>query len=225
MRMPVFRNLAFFPDPLPRLGPAQMAVDQALLELASVPVLRVYRWAAPAVTFGYSHSYQAVLASCPGLPLVRRWTGGGVVPHTGDWTFALICPRDIEVAHLPPDETYRLIHTALAEALACLGLAARLVAASEVLPGPHCFAAPALSDVFDSAGRKICGGAQRRTRHGFLHQGSLQHCPVPPDFGSTFASALAEEVTNFSPPESLESRTAHLVQERYATPEWLKKIP
>ena len=91
-----------------------MAMDQALLELATGPVLRVYHWAEPSVSVGYSHELSAV--SFDG-PVVRRWTGGGVVWHGGDATYSLVVPMNDAWASTRPVDTYRLIHGALAEVL------------------------------------------------------------------------------------------------------------
>ena len=79
--MTFFESLAVFSDTIPRCAAAQMALDEALLENTSGPVLRTYQWDAPAVSFGYSQSLSAVAAAHPDRPLVRRWTGGGIVEH------------------------------------------------------------------------------------------------------------------------------------------------
>lgn len=202
-----------------------MAMDQALLETVGTPVLRLYRWSEPSVSFGYSQSLAAVQAGYPAFPLVRRWTGGGVVEHTGDWTFGLVCPMAEPFAQLPPNDTYRLIHSTLVEALQCEGITARLVAPHESLSGPACFTAPALHDVFNEFGTKICGGAQRRTRHGFLHQGSLQKTLVGDDLAQRFATVLAASVSLFSSSPELERRAGELAKGRYAADAWLGKIP
>lgn len=202
-----------------------MAIDQALLEMVTEPVLRTYCWAGPAASFGYAQSAQSVRESVPYLPLVRRWTGGGVVPHEGDWTFALVCPMGVPFAQVAPEETYRRIHAAVVESLAQEGIPARLVASEETRSGMSCFVAPALHDVFDAAGRKICGGAQRRTKQGFLHQGSIQDISLPASFAQTLASRLAEEVFLFVAPADLEGQASGLVRERYGTVEWLEKMP
>src|SRR4051812_47542188 len=115
--MPLFDSLLLFPDDTPRGGADQMALDEALLETARLPMLRVYCWGVPAVSFGYSQSLSEVERTWPGLPLVRRWTGGGMVEHGRDWTFALIVPAGELFAAVRPAESYRRIHSVVAEAL------------------------------------------------------------------------------------------------------------
>jgi lipoate-protein ligase A len=88
--MPLFDAINLFPDETERSGPEQMALDEALLEYAERPMLRSYRWAGQAVSFGYSQSLAAVRERIPPLPSVRRWTGGGIVEHGGDWTFSAL---------------------------------------------------------------------------------------------------------------------------------------
>jgi hypothetical protein len=68
----------------------QMACDEVLLTSSGgVPVLRLYRWGEPSATFGYAQRLEMVKASVPGLPLMRRWTGGGVVFHGRDLHFGV----------------------------------------------------------------------------------------------------------------------------------------
>ena len=72
-----------------------MAVDAALLQAApslASPVLRFYSWAEPAATFGYFQKYSDVERMTLLRPLVRRPTGGGLVPHDSDWTYSMVFP-------------------------------------------------------------------------------------------------------------------------------------
>ena len=63
-----------------------------------------------------------------------------------------------------------------------------------------CFANAVAADVLVN-GRKIAGAAQRRTRAGLLHQGSIQYEALPITFAEAFASALCPEwrETSFTP--------------------------
>src|SRR6266850_8317909 len=80
-------------------GPGQfafnMALDEALLQAMprlGKPVLRFYSWSEPAASFGYFQRYADAANAISLRPLVRRPTGGGMVPHDGDWTYSLVFP-------------------------------------------------------------------------------------------------------------------------------------
>jgi lipoate-protein ligase A len=219
--MPLFDSLQLFSETTPRGGADQMALDEALLETAGVPVLRVYLWDGPAVSFGYSQSLAEVEAAFPGVPLVRRWTGGGMVEHGRDWTFSLVVPAGEPFVSVRPAESYRRIHAAMAEAL---GGSAFLKSGSESAPGGACFQRPVSDDVMESGGNKICGGAQRRTRRGFLHQGSVQRCAWPEDMDSRVAGRLAGRVEAFEPGGEVLVRMKELAAEKYGSPGWARKI-
>ena len=69
-----------------------MACDEVLLESAlrlGQPVVRFYGWTEPAATFGYFQKYAEVEAMTELRPLIRRPTGGGLVPHAADWTYSV----------------------------------------------------------------------------------------------------------------------------------------
>jgi lipoate-protein ligase A len=76
-----------------------MALDEALLEAMSrlgKPLLRLYGWTEPAASFGYFQKYVEVERATLLRPLVRRPTGGGIVPHDADWTYSLAFPAGSE---------------------------------------------------------------------------------------------------------------------------------
>jgi lipoate-protein ligase A len=125
------------------------------------------------VTLGYFESQSAAKTAHPGLPLIRRWTGGGVVVHGQDTPYSLIVPQDEPFARVRPAVAYSLLHGALAEALRSRIPGVTL--ATECTPGrgADCFDNPVPADLLWQ-GRKIGGAGQRRTRFGLLHQGTLQ---------------------------------------------------
>lgn len=211
-------------DQTPRSGPVNMAIDEALLLGAVAPVLRLYRWDGPWVSIGCFVPLAEAGAAFPGRLLVRRWTGGGLVDHAGDWTYSLMLPRDQPLAALGTAGSYRIIHGALARALAACGLPAELADAPLPGRGGLCFEAPVLADVV-SGGRKVAGAAQRRTRHGLLHQGSVQGVDVPHGLGGALAAALHPHPTPMD--ESVRQATlrqaTRLVDERYGQPAWLDR--
>lgn len=219
---PLFTSLHLLLDQA-HAGPFNMAIDQALLETAQVPVLRVYQWTQPTVSFGYRHELKALRPSLPDWPVLRRWTGGGVVWHDMDSTYSLIVPTCEPWSVTRPVESYRLLHGSLAECLNGNGPAdCRLASADDQKDGALCFEAPALFDIVCGTG-KVAGAGQRRTREGLLHQGSVKRV-LDEDFWLNWANRLAAEVqverTLFQP---ICSRAAELVAERYATSQWLHK--
>jgi lipoate-protein ligase A len=163
-----------------RSGPGKaafnMALDAALLEAApslNRPVLRFYSWTERAATFGYFQKYADVERMTLLRPLVRRSTGGGLVPHDADWTYSLVIPPTHGWYALAAVESYRRVHEWIRAAFLKLGVATELAACCrKALPG-QCFAGHEKFDVL-WRDRKIAGAAQRRTRTGLLVQGSVQ---------------------------------------------------
>jgi lipoate-protein ligase A len=157
-----------------------MALDEALLGAVAelrIPVLRFYGWTVPAATFGYFQHYADVEGMTPLRPLIRRPTGGGLVPHETDWTYSLVFPPSHAWYRLRATESYQRLHEWIRVSLAHLQVISELAPESrKELPG-RCFAGPEKSDLLRE-GRKIAGAAQRRTRQGLLIQGSIQ--PPPP---------------------------------------------
>ncbi len=160
-----------------------MALDEALMEhakLAGVPTLRFYGWSEPAATFGYFQKYSEVEQMTPLRPLLRRPTGGGLVPHDHDWTYSVIIPPGDPWYELSAVQSYERVHRWIALSLARFNLQTSLSVKSwKDAPG-QCFAGAERFDLL-KGGRKIAGAAQRRSKQGLLIQGSLQ--PVPPEIG------------------------------------------
>ncbi len=171
--MQVFGKLLLWVDPVRRPGPEAMAVDEWLLETASTPVLRVYRWAGDWGSIGYFGKVAEAAVALPGLDLVRRWTGGGIVDHREDWTYTVVAPQGEPLAGWRGAESYRRIHELLAETLATEGIAALSCASEEETGAALCFENPVSHDLLGADGSKLAGAGQRRSRQGLLHQGSV----------------------------------------------------
>lgn len=216
----VFETLAVWIDPVPRDGPHQMACDEALLQMADGPVLRVFRWSETWISLGYFTPWQEATTRAD-LPVCRRWTGGGVVLHEKDFTFALVAPRAADWARLRPEESYRVVHAALAGALREAGCAVTMFE-DHARGAASCFAGPVRYDLVDG-GRKIAGGAQRRTKRGLLHQGSIQAADLTPGFVEPLAGALSSETTTWSAPEAFEETVADLATAKYAREDFLRR--
>jgi lipoate-protein ligase A len=204
-------------------GAWNMAVDQAMLEQTGRPMLRIYGWDRPTVTIGYAQNLGKLAGALPRWPVVRRWTGGGVVFHKGDLTYTLIVPAGHPWAEVRPVESYRLIHQSLAEALCSAGYeGCRLAGEEDVRDLPFCFEAPALHDVIRGAA-KVAGAGQRRGRLGLLHQGSVQQVALDAGFWRGWASALAADVAELEIiPEGVKERAGELRRDRYSLKQWLE---
>lgn len=157
-----------------------MAVDAVLLSHAAItgrPVLRFYSWAEPAATFGYSQHYAEVSTWTRLRPLIRRPTGGGLVPHDADWTYSVAVPPAHPWYHLSAVESYQRMHEWLRRAFAHAGLTTELAPCCNPAGPGQCFIGAEKFDLLLGI-RKLAGAAQRRNRQGLLIQGSIQ--PPPP---------------------------------------------
>lgn len=199
-----------------------MAIDEALFEQTNLPTLRFYGWRRPSLSFGYFGKFSDVAHEREHRDLVRRWTGGGSVLHGEDLTYSLVTPATESAAALGPATIYAALHGAIRDALRRDGREPELAAAAAPKISDACFANPVRDDVL-WLGRKVAGAAQRRTRRGFLHQGSIQIPGLDESFRERFAAALTPTVqqTNISSP--VLERAAALAAEKYRTEEWLRR--
>lgn len=153
-----------------------MARDDALLQFAAAigrPLIRFYAWSEPAATFGYFQRIADIESWTALRPLIRRPTGGGLVPHDADWTYSVVFPPGSAWHRLRAETSYQRLHDAVCRALNAAGAAAELApCCAKELPG-RCFAGAEKFDVIGAHG-KIAGAAQRRNKLGLLIQGSVQ---------------------------------------------------
>lgn len=217
----MFETLDFFDDLEPHSAAMNMAIDEALLRRIARPMLRVYRWAQPAVSFGYFEKWEPVQLAHPRRELVRRWTGGGVVLHGEDWTYSLLVPKSWECARASAAESYRAIHNALMCALREHGIDASVSGKTDAKTSQACFENSVRHDVLCD-GKKIAGAAQRRTNFGLLHQGSVQNVTLRSEFGRDLVMALAMRVETQQPETDKDARA--LAVSKYGSDDWLRKF-
>ncbi len=199
-----------------------MAIDEALLESATIPAIRFYGWARPAVSFGYFGEVEEVERVSEDREIVRRWTGGGIVLHGNDLTYSIVIPAtDRYIIRLPLD-LYSDVHTTLRTVLIENGLDAVLATSASQKISDACFANPVRADVMID-GEKIAGAAQRRTRRGLLQQGSIQCEKLSPDFAKRFARALCLRAEAGSIDEALTRRAEDIAGKKYALESWLRR--
>ncbi len=217
-----------------------MAVDFLLLRRypqTGHARFRAYGWHRPAFTFGYSQKIAAVRAVLPEaegpFELCRRATGGGLVDHRQDWTYALVLPRGHPVGEARAVESYRLVHASLARALARAGHAVELKencepdACATDAPG-ICFRRAERFDVIHrETGAKVAGAAQKRTKEGLLLQGSVWRPALgavdtgrlTEDFAAELAALLGLDATPCGWPDFDDDEVAALT-EQYGSAEW-----
>ena len=125
-------------------------------------------------------------------------------------------------------ESYQRVHDWIRAAFLRLGTAAELAAQCRRESPGQCFAGAERFDVL-SAGRKIAGAAQRRTREGLLIQGSIQP-PAEVD-RKDFEKAFLQEGSDrwgwqwrpYSPEAELRRRMEALREQKYARAEYHTK--
>lgn len=220
-----------------------MATDFLLLQRYPVEDnarFRHYNWHRPAFTFGYSQPLDYVRAQLPTderVEICRRPSGGGVVDHRNDWTYALVIPRAHDLYEDPATESYRLVHACIAQSLNTLGQPAILkeptpdaINKDAVDCGPGvCFTKAENYDVIHPhAGMKIAGAAQKRSRPGILFQGSIARGAVLPDldweeFEKLLTDALAHALAlnaEIAPWPDFSDDELSALTEQYSTEEW-----
>lgn len=157
-----------------------MAFDALLLqryEPQDAIRLRHYEWNRTAYTFGLSQHYSYITSEVPdhSAEIVRRPTGGGLVDHTNDWTYTLVIPSAHPFATGQPVDTYRAVHQCIVDAMETQGLGCELnLHAPEKITPSVCFNKAELYDVIlKNLPSKLAGAAQKRTKSGYMLQGSI----------------------------------------------------
>jgi lipoate---protein ligase len=173
-----------------------MAIDAKLLEsmknqTAAQPTLHFYEWTAKSVTYGLFIEPSALLnmdqVKKESLQLAQRPTGGGVIFHLSDFAFSLLIPQTHHAYSINPLNNYAFVNELVIEVIKRFSgkAAAPYLLSNEAQipkssPLSHfCMAKPTKFDVM-LHGRKVGGGAQRRTRFGILHQGTIS-LSFPPE--------------------------------------------
>jgi len=198
-----------------------MAIDEALLREVREPVLRIYEWSVPAVSLGYFQP--AALAG--ERPFVRRYTGGGLVDHAHDVTYTIVLPRAHPWMELSAPESYCEIHLGVQAALTACGVESELTPAAQAVESNACFQKAVRFDIVAGAS-KLSGAAQRRTREGLLHQGSIllpdpaRNADLRALFAKAFAARLELALIASDLTSAEASRTTDLERDRYATDAW-----
>lgn len=167
-----------------------MAIDEALLHSfnpgSSLPVLRLYRWAPPALSLGRFQRARDVLdierCTSDRIPVIRRITGGGIIYHDQELTYSIVCSPDQIPAASSVKDSFRVLTGFL---LACYRRMGLDPIYAVDMPGSDrlgertsfCFAGRESFDILVN-GKKLGGNAQRRLKGIIFQHGSipLQNC-------------------------------------------------
>lgn len=168
-----------------------MQKDVFLLDnLKNEPILHLYSWRNPSLTYGYFIDIQKFMdinkAKVKNLSLAKRPTGGGIVFHLWDLAFSFLMPESNKNFFINPLENYKFVNSIVLEATAkFLQTSSFLLEKEELsnnddklnvnekeIPLNFCMAKPTKYDVIH-LGKKIVGAAQRKKKNGYLHQGTI----------------------------------------------------
>ena len=163
-----------------------MQADIRLLEsLEHNPriALHFYSWESPSATYGYfldpSLHFKPEAVQDKKIQIARRPTGGGIIFHHCDLAFSVLIPSNHPGFSPNTLSNYALVNNAIADAIqqflgdrGSLELLKEEKHPKESYLSHFCMAQPTKYDVI-LHGRKVGGGAQRRTKNGLLHQGTI----------------------------------------------------
>jgi lipoate-protein ligase A len=207
-----------------------MALDELLLENASEigsPLIRIYGWDRPSISIGYVQDYNA--AKKDGFTIVRRPTGGGIVYHDNDLTYTAVIPASHPINKLDRMESYHVFHRAAMRALAFFGLNASLAQSETPTPDRatmKCFTTPTRYDLICEE-KKLAGAAQRRTKNGILHQGSISleaskgnKKLLSEKLQAGIIDEFIVDYIEFAPEPLLMKEASRLADEKYASDKW-----
>lgn len=195
---------------------------------------RHYEWARPAYSFGMSQRFAYIQSEVQdeSCELCRRPTGGGLVSHLEDWTYALVIPATHPASRGDPLESYRNVHAAIAAAITRQGneVILNLNLPTDPTPGV-CFNKAELYDVvLKGMTTKVAGAAQKRTKSGILMQGSIWKSTLGSldwnrfytDFVLELCGALDAQVSYESAPRWAEHEEMTLI-EQFESEDWNRR--
>jgi len=170
-----------------------MRIDQELLnqlDPSGQPILHLYEWSGNCATYGhflnpYLFLKQEAIQGGK-VFIAKRPTGGGIIFHICDFAFSVLLPASHPKFSINTLENYALINHAVISAIQNMQESPLELLQTDPVPLDYasnffCMAKPTKYDVI-MGGRKIGGAAQRRTKQGLLHQGTISIALLPDSF-------------------------------------------
>jgi lipoate---protein ligase len=150
------------------------------LEKTKKPIIHFYEWEKKSLTYGHFIKPEELLdlnaVKELNLDLAKRPTGGGVVFHLWDFAFSVLVPRESSFFSENTLENYAFVNDAVLNAAKAMVGDLKLTSIDGISYDEKCrhfcMAKPTKYDVVLD-GKKIAGAAQRKTKAGYLHQGTI----------------------------------------------------
>lgn len=156
-------------------GAENMARDEALLA-EGAPTVRLYGWRPATVSLGRAQTEAEVdldAARAWGMDVVRRATGGGAILHNEtELTYAIVVPLDHPGMPRDISGSFAYLSRGVVDALRALGLPAEIETVPDSTRDALCYVRKQGTNVV-VRGRKISGGAQRRSSTHVLQHGTV----------------------------------------------------
>lgn len=168
---------------------AIMDLDLHLLEHIERPTLHFYTWKNESATYGHfidpSKFFNLKNVQLKKLDLAKRPTGGGILFHLWDFAFSVLIPVSHARFSLNTLENYAWINERVIQGIKDLDSQSfnllQHQPSCNTVSRHFCYAHPTKYDITLN-GCKIGGAAQRKTKKGFLHQGSIATASVDKDY-------------------------------------------
>lgn len=158
---------------------------ELLCQLQSInhPIFHLYEWEGDCATYGHFIQPFDFLNKDAvekfQLNLAKRPTGGGIVFHLSDLAFSILVPASSPFYSINTLDNYAFVNQVVSQVIHKFLGSKTTPQLLPDEPSPldidcqhFCMAKPTKYDVMLD-GKKVGGGAQRRTKHGFLHQGTI----------------------------------------------------
>ena len=155
-------------------------------------IIHLYQWKTDSLTYGHfidpSKFLDLAAVERRGLDLAKRPTGGGMIFHLWDYAFSVLVPATHSAFSLNTLDNYKFINQAVIGAIQRLRTHSEEIKLLPQEPVPldaasahFCMAKATRYDVMIN-GKKVGGAAQRRTKKGYLHQGTISLQAPDPEY-------------------------------------------